>query len=76
VSNYYRVFDTLTETYWSSNSRDVWGSIGSAKAAYINEHNRGKWDKVSRRYIEPITWNEQTRFVIHEYCLTYSGEVK
>lgn len=76
MNKYYKVFDTLTKTYWSSNSANMWGSIGAAKAAYINKHNRGKWDRYTRRYIEPITWNEQTRFVIHEYCLTYSGEVK
>lgn len=76
MNKYYKVFDTLTETYWSSNSANMWGSIGSAKAAYVNRHNRYRWDIVAKKYIEPITWNEQTRFVIHEYCLTYSGEVK
>ena len=67
---FYKIWDRETLTYWTTDGKKgIWTSIGGAKNAW--RLSTQSWSRVK----EPISFNDQDRYVIHSFELTYIEEI-
>ena len=59
----YVIYDTLSKTFVTQNSKGAWVKAGNAKKAY-NQNLYSIWNPDEHKYVDQPRFDEQTRYKI------------